>query len=141
MTAVLIIMAVIFLWGMVSARLERADLTAPSAPEALRPLVEFTLVWVLFSDAAGVPYRDLRSDAGMYLRLLGVGAVTGVAVGLAGGVLLNRARGRGCAGGARLRADTVALLHRSMPVRGRLQSSVVPVRGFHGQYAGGVRGR
>ncbi|WP_344243469.1 cation:proton antiporter [Actinocorallia libanotica] len=92
MTAVMIIMAVVFLWGVVSARLERADLTAPivftaaggllaatglitgpSAPEVLRPLVEFTLVWVLFSDAAGVPYRELRSDAGLYLRLLGIG--------------------------------------------------------------------
>ena len=57
------------------ARLERADLTAPivfvavgallaatragrrvtAAPETLKPLVEVTLVWVLFSDAARVP--------------------------------------------------------------------------------------
>jgi len=92
MTAMTIIMAAIFLWGVVSARLERADLTAPivftaaggllaatgavtgpSAPEAFRPLVEVTLVWVLFSDAAGVPYRWMRQDSGLCLRLLGVG--------------------------------------------------------------------
>lgn len=72
-TVVLIVMATIFAWGMVSARLERADLTAPivfvavgailaavglvdssSAPENLKPLVELTLVWVLFCDAARV---------------------------------------------------------------------------------------
>ncbi len=70
-TALIVVVAAIFVWGAVSARLERADLTAPivfaavgaalagfglihapSAPETLKPLVEITLVWVLFSDAA-----------------------------------------------------------------------------------------
>jgi len=92
MTAVLIIAATIFLWGAVSARLERADLTAPivfvviggllaaldlvdgpSAPETLKPLVELTLVWVLFSDAARIPLREVRRDLGRYVRLLGIG--------------------------------------------------------------------
>lgn len=92
MTAVLIVTATIFLWGTVSARLQRADLTAPivfvvvggllaaselvagpSAPETLKPLVELTLVWVLFSDAARVPLREVRRDLGRYLRLLGIG--------------------------------------------------------------------
>jgi sodium/hydrogen antiporter len=92
MTAGLIIVAVIFLWGTVSARLTRADLTAPiafvavgallgaldlidapSAPETLTPLVEITLVWILFSDAARVPVQKLRDDLGRYLRLLGLG--------------------------------------------------------------------
>jgi sodium/hydrogen antiporter len=91
-TALLVVAAAIFLWGAVSARLERADLTAPivftgvgaalaglglvssgSAPEHLKPLVELTLVWVLFSDAARVRVHDLRRDLGAVLRLLGLG--------------------------------------------------------------------
>jgi NhaP-type Na+/H+ or K+/H+ antiporter len=91
-TTILIVMAAIFLWGAVSARLERADLSAPivfvtvgvllaalglvdepSAPEKLKPLVEVTLVWVLFSDAARVPAREIRRDLGRYVRLLAVG--------------------------------------------------------------------
>lgn len=90
--AVLVVMALVFVWGSVSARLTRADLSAPivfvvaggllaaaglvdapSAPETLTPLVEITLVWVLFSDAARVPVRDLRQDVGRYVRLLAVG--------------------------------------------------------------------
>jgi NhaP-type Na+/H+ or K+/H+ antiporter len=90
--AVLVITTAVLLWGAVSARLERADLSAPivfvvlgavlgaigamdvdQAPKTFEPLVEVTLVWVLFSDAARVPVRDLRSDAGRYVRLLGLG--------------------------------------------------------------------
>ena len=74
---VLVVMAAIFVWGALSARLERADLTAPIVfvalggllgrararrralgPGTLTPLVEVTLVWVLFSDAARVPFRS-----------------------------------------------------------------------------------
>jgi NhaP-type Na+/H+ or K+/H+ antiporter len=99
-TAVLVVAAVIFLWGVVSGRLERADLTAPivfvavgallsegglvrvdAAPETLKPLVEITLVWVLFSDAARVRVPDLRPDAGLYVRLLAVGLPLTVLVG------------------------------------------------------------
>jgi len=91
-SALIVIAAAIFLWGAVSARLERADLTAPivftaigaalagldlvhaaAAPEALKPLIEVTLVWVLFSDAARVRVHDLRRDLGGVLRLLAVG--------------------------------------------------------------------
>ena len=91
-TALVVVVAAIFLWGAVSARLERADLTAPivfaavgaamagfglihapSAPETLKPLVEITLVWVLFSDAARVRVHDLRGDLGSVLRLLALG--------------------------------------------------------------------
>jgi NhaP-type Na+/H+ or K+/H+ antiporter len=90
-TALLVVAALVFVWGVVSARLERADLgapvvfvavggllaatgivQAPSAPETLRPLVELTLVWVLFSDAAGVSFRQMRADLGRYVRLLAV---------------------------------------------------------------------
>src|SRR5215218_2518921 len=100
MTAVLLIAAAIFGWGAVSARVTRADLTAPivfvaaggllavlglvdrpSAPETLRPLVELALVWVLFSDAAGVPVRDLRGDLAPYVRLLAIGLPLTVLVG------------------------------------------------------------
>ncbi len=82
----------VFVWGAVSARLERADLTAPivfmgagallaavgwmdapDAPEQFKPLVEITLVWVLFSDAARVRVHDFREDVTTYLRLLGIG--------------------------------------------------------------------
>lgn len=91
-TVVLIITATIFLWGAVSARLARADLTAPivfvviggllaasdlvdgpSAPEAAKPLAELNLVWVLFSDAARIPLGKVRRDVGSYARLLGIG--------------------------------------------------------------------
>jgi sodium/hydrogen antiporter len=91
-TPLVVIAGAIFLWGVVSARWERADLSAPmvftavgaalaagdlvspsAAVEALKPLVEITLVWVLFSDAARVTVHDLRADAGRYLRLLAVG--------------------------------------------------------------------
>jgi NhaP-type Na+/H+ or K+/H+ antiporter len=88
----LIVAATIFLWGTVSARLTRADLSAPivfvavgvllaavglvdapTAPATFKPLVEVALVWVLFSDAARVPIQDLRHDFGRYLRLLALG--------------------------------------------------------------------
>src|SRR6476660_146671 len=85
-------MVTVYLWGTLSARFERADLTAPivfvgvgallgqlgvvngtAAPETLRPLVELTVVWVLCCDAARVPLRDLREDLGRCIRLLGIG--------------------------------------------------------------------
>jgi NhaP-type Na+/H+ or K+/H+ antiporter len=91
-TTLLVIAAAIFLWGVISARLERADLTAPvvfmvvgavlagtgqieatTAPEVAKPLVEITLVWVLFSDAARLRVQDLRDDLGMCVRLLAIG--------------------------------------------------------------------
>src|SRR5439155_10873338 len=46
---------------------------ASPAPEQLKPLVEITLVLVLFSDAARVRVHDLRGDLGPVLRLLAVG--------------------------------------------------------------------
>jgi sodium/hydrogen antiporter len=89
-----IVTALIFAWGTLSARLERADVTAPItfviagvvlthgplAPlgympshETVKVLAESTLVLVLFSDASRVGLRDLREDMGPCLRLLGVG--------------------------------------------------------------------
>jgi NhaP-type Na+/H+ or K+/H+ antiporter len=100
MTTVLAVAAAIFLWGTVSARLEAASLSAPivfvavgallvasgvieapAAPEELTPLVEVTLVWVLFADAARVPIPELRRDLGRYVRLLGVGLPLAVLAG------------------------------------------------------------
>lgn len=97
---ILLVTGAIFVWGLVSARLERADLTAPiaftvvgaalaglgfvdsqRAPETLKPLVEVTLVWVLFSDAARVRVQDLRRDAGRVLRLLAIGLPLSVLAG------------------------------------------------------------
>lgn len=92
MTSLVVITAVLFGWGLVSARLQRADLTAPivfvavgaalawgglvdgpQAADELTPLVEVTLVWLLFSDAARLPLAELRRDVGRFLRMLGIG--------------------------------------------------------------------
>jgi sodium/hydrogen antiporter len=88
-----IVAALIFGWGTLSARLERFDVTAPIifvlaglllthgplavlgvAPgnELIKELAEFTLALVLFSDASRVGLHELRVDAGLYVRLLGV---------------------------------------------------------------------
>jgi NhaP-type Na+/H+ or K+/H+ antiporter len=89
-----IVAALVFAWGTLSARLERFDVTAPiifvlaglllthgplavlsiaPPPELLKGLAEATLVLVLFSDASRVGMRELRRDAGIYARLLGIG--------------------------------------------------------------------
>src|ERR1700746_3105682 len=89
-----IVTALLFGWGTLSARLERFDVTAPiifvlagvllthgpptplgitPPPETVKGLAETTLVLVLFSDASRVGVRDLRADAGLCLRLLGIG--------------------------------------------------------------------
>src|SRR3954451_3392320 len=91
-TVIVLITATVFVWGLVERRLERADLTAPivfvvvgavlawaglaEGPDTsggLTGLVEVTLVWVLFSDAARLPLQELRRDVGRYVRLLGIG--------------------------------------------------------------------
>jgi len=95
-----------------SARLERFDVTAPitfvlaglllthgplaflsiaPSKELIKELAEFTLALVLFSDASRVGLHELRVDAGLYARLLGValpltiGLGTLLALALAGG--------------------------------------------------------
>ncbi len=89
-----IVAALLFGYGMLSARLERFDVTAPivfvlagvllthgpltplgitPSNETVKVLAEATLVLVLFSDASRVGLRDLRADAGLCLRLLGIG--------------------------------------------------------------------
>jgi len=89
-----IVAGLVFAWGTLSARLERFDVTAPiifvvaglllthgplaplgfvPSPELVKTLAEITLVLVLFSDASRVGLRDLRTDLGLCLRLLGIG--------------------------------------------------------------------
>ena len=89
-----IIAGLVFVWGTLSARLERFDMTAPIvftaaglllahgplealgvAPsrEAVKVLAEATLALVLFSDASRVGLHQLRGDLGLCLRLLGIG--------------------------------------------------------------------
>ena len=101
-TILVLVTAALFGWGLVSRRAARADLTGPivfvlvgaalawagpvdgpEGPEAITPLVEITLVWVLFSDAARLPLHQLRQDIGRYLRLLGVGLPLTIALGTA----------------------------------------------------------
>jgi NhaP-type Na+/H+ or K+/H+ antiporter len=89
-----IVAALIFVWGALSARLERFDVTAPivfvvaglalthgplaplaiqPSPELIKAMAEITLVLVLFCDASRVGLHELRADLGLYLRLLGIG--------------------------------------------------------------------
>jgi sodium/hydrogen antiporter len=88
-----IVAALVFGWGALSARLERFDVTAPitfvvvglllthgplaflgiqPSNELIKELAEFTLALVLFSDASRVGLRELRAEAGLDVRLLGV---------------------------------------------------------------------
>jgi NhaP-type Na+/H+ or K+/H+ antiporter len=103
----------VILWGLLSARLERWDVTAPIAflvlglgaangPFALihvdlhssdiRGLAEITLALVLFGDASRVNFKTLRGDVAVPVRLLAIGlpltiaAGAGVAAGLFTGV-------------------------------------------------------
>ena len=97
-------LAIVVVWGALSGRLERTDLTAPivfvAAGVALdltgildlgdltdlagpiRLLAELTLVMVLFSDASRVRFAELRADTGLYLRLLLVGLPLAVLFGV-----------------------------------------------------------
>jgi sodium/hydrogen antiporter len=100
---VAIVTAVVFVWGTLSARLERFDVTAPIifviaglllthgllsplgfAPshESVKALAEITLVLVLFADASRVRLSDLRADMGLCLRLLGIGLPLTIGLGI-----------------------------------------------------------
>ncbi|MFI5896047.1 cation:proton antiporter [Actinoplanes sp. NPDC051513] len=99
--ALALVMLAVFGWGLGSARLGRADLTAPvvfvaiglllarglhlDEPDAaggtVRILAEVTLVWFLFADASRVGPREIRADLGVQARLLGVGLPLTIAAG------------------------------------------------------------
>jgi NhaP-type Na+/H+ or K+/H+ antiporter len=105
MTAGLAAIALLIaLYGAVAVRLGRASITMPMlfvaagvllgpagtgllplAPEAegVKRLTELTLVLVLFADAATLRLRELRADAGLPARLLGIGLPLTVALGAA----------------------------------------------------------
>ncbi|MEV4701751.1 cation:proton antiporter [Actinoplanes sp. NPDC049316] len=101
MGALALVAAVVFAWGAFSARLERADVTAPIAfvgvgillapavhtdagAAGVTVLTEVTLAWVLFSDAARVGLRELRGDSAVYGRLLALALPLTVVAGAAG---------------------------------------------------------
>ena len=102
--ALAVVSACFVLWGVVSARLGRWDVSAPIAfvvlgllathgPTALvhvnldsstiRSLAEVTLALVLFADASRVNARQLRSTAGQPIRLLCIGLPLTIAAGAA----------------------------------------------------------
>jgi sodium/hydrogen antiporter len=87
-----LVTALVFVWGILSARLERSDVTAPvvfiaaglllthgpltplgisPSPETTRALAEAALALVLFADASRVDLRTLGADWKLYARLLG----------------------------------------------------------------------
>ena len=97
-----IVAVLVFGWGTLSARLERFDVTAPitfvlaglllthgplavlgatPSNELIKELAEFTLALVLFSDASRVGLHELRTDAALCLRLLGVALPLTIALG------------------------------------------------------------
>jgi NhaP-type Na+/H+ or K+/H+ antiporter len=92
--AVIALLVLLFVWSVVSGRLERFDVTGPivfvaaglllcNGPWAVvdvtieshtvHGLAEVTLALLLFADAARVDPQDLRHSAGLPIRLLGVG--------------------------------------------------------------------
>jgi NhaP-type Na+/H+ or K+/H+ antiporter len=107
--ALAVVSACVIVWGLVSGRLERWDVSAPIAfvvlgvivthgPTALvhftlhsstiRSLAEVTLAIVLFADASRVNLRALRADAAVPTRLLGIGLPLTIAAGAATAALL-----------------------------------------------------
>ena len=112
--ALAVVSSCLALWGLVSARLERSDVSAPIAfvvlgviathgPTALihvnlhsstvRALAEVTLALVLFADASRVNARQLRSSAAQPMRLLCIGLPLTIAAGAATAALLFGANG------------------------------------------------
>ena len=101
-----LVLGCVFLWAVLSTRAERAYLSAPivfvavgwllaegldvlhPGHEAVKVVAETTLVWVLFADASKVQISKLRSDAALYVRLLGVGLPLTVGLGTLMAVVL-----------------------------------------------------
>lgn len=104
-----IIAGLVFAWGVLSARLERFDMTAPIAftaaglllthgplaplgitpsKEVVKVLAEATLALVLFTDASRVGLGELRADLGGCLRLLGIGLPLAIGLGTAAAFIL-----------------------------------------------------
>jgi NhaP-type Na+/H+ or K+/H+ antiporter len=108
MVLVVAVSASLVVWGLLSARLQRLDISAPmvfvglgllcanplglvdvsSRSDALHSLAEITLALLLFSDAARVNLRVLARDAGVPARLLFLGLPLSIALGTLFAVLL-----------------------------------------------------
>lgn len=107
--ALAVVSACVIVWGLVSGRLERWDVSAPIAfvvlgvvvthgPTALvhftlhsstiRSLAEVALAIVLFADASRVNVRALRADAAVPVRLLGLALPLTIAAGAATAAVL-----------------------------------------------------
>ncbi len=107
--ALAVVSACVVIWGLVSARLERWDVSAPIAfvvlglvvthgptdiihfnlhSSTIRSVAEVTLALVLFADASRVNVRALRSDAALPARLLGIGLPLTIGAGAATATLL-----------------------------------------------------
>ena len=112
--ALAVVAACLVLWGLVSGRLERWDVSAPIAfvvaglltsngpiavihvnlhSSTVRSLAEVTLALVLFADASRVNARQLHSAAAVPLRLLCVGLPLTIAAGAATAALLFGSNG------------------------------------------------
>jgi NhaP-type Na+/H+ or K+/H+ antiporter len=108
-SALAVVSACVVIWGVVSARLERWDVSAPIAfvllglvvthgpteivhfnlhSSTIRSLAEVTLALVLFSDASRVNVQALRSDVALPGRLLGLGLPLTIGAGAAAAALL-----------------------------------------------------
>jgi NhaP-type Na+/H+ or K+/H+ antiporter len=104
LTALAVISACIVVWGLVSARLERWNISAPIAfmvlglavthgpvtlmhlslhSSTIRSLAEVTLAVVLFADASRVNARQLRAAMAMPVRLLAIGLPLTIGAGAA----------------------------------------------------------
>jgi NhaP-type Na+/H+ or K+/H+ antiporter len=99
--ALSLILAAIFIWGIISGR--AAVISTPiffvavglvvgaglnlvhldSDPHSTKLFAEVTLVWVLFADASRIRFAELREDLGHYARLLVIGLPLTVALGMA----------------------------------------------------------
>ena len=109
-----VVSACVLVWGLVSARLERWDVSGPIAfmvlglvvthgPTAMihlnlhsstvRSLAEVTLALVLFADASRVNVRALRADAAIPVRLLGIGLPLTIVAGAAAAEALYHSSG------------------------------------------------
>lgn len=139
-----LVLLALFLWGLFSQRVAKAELTAPivfvllglllhegvgpadltPSPEVVRVLAEITLTWVLFTDAARLPIQSLRSDLRVYVRLLAAGLPLCIGLGaLMAGVLLPHVSGWAALYVGAALAPTDAALGASM-----MSNPVVPGR-------------
>jgi sodium/hydrogen antiporter len=104
LAALAVVSACVVVWGLVSARLERWNVSAPIAfvvlglvvshgpvtlvhfnlhSSTIRSVAEVTLALVLFADASRINARRLRADLALPVRLLGIGLPLTIGAGAA----------------------------------------------------------